>query len=40
MGIQLYTLKVYQVNSAAHMGSIQENVHNPMNIEHNDIKAK
>ena len=23
----MYTFKVYQVNSAVHMGSIQENVH-------------
>ena len=30
--IQLYTFKVYQVNSAAHMGSIQENVHYPITI--------
>ena len=38
--IQLYTFKVYQVNSAVHMGSIQENVHYPITIYHNDIKAK
>ena len=28
----LYTYTVYQVNSAAHMGSIQENVHYPITI--------
>ena len=30
--IQLYTFKVYQVNSAAHMVSIQENIHYPITI--------
>ena len=36
----MFNFKAYQVNSAAHMGSIQENIHYPKTTQHNEIKAK